>query len=58
MKMTQQDNSEQVIQDLTNLLRSEPFSFEIKVVKKPRGIRIIYEVTQEDMNKIIERKRK
>ena len=36
---------------VAKLLRHNPFSFEIVVKKKPKGIKIIYEVTQEQMDR-------
>jgi hypothetical protein len=41
---------EKAISGITELLRSNPFTIEFKVVKKPRGIKIVYEVTQEEMD--------
>lgn len=48
--MTQEEQREQVIQNLTDMLRHNPFTFEFKVKKKPAGIKVIYEVTQEEMD--------
>lgn len=50
--MTQKEHRELAIQNITSMLRSNPFTFEFKVKKKPKGIRIIYEVTQEEMDAI------
>lgn len=47
--MTAKEKREQVIQGLTNLLQSIPFTVEYKVKKKPQGIKVIIEVTQEQM---------
>lgn len=52
--MTNEEKREQVIRDITGMLRSTNFTFEFKVRKKPKGIRVIYEVTQEQMNAIME----
>ena len=49
---------EQVIQNLLDLLRREPFTFECKVAKKPKGIKVIYEVTQEEMDVLLQKIRK
>ena len=49
---------EQVIQNIVDWLRSEPFTFEFKVAKKPKGIKVIYEVTQEEMDVLIQNRRK
>lgn len=48
-----EEKREQVIQDIAGLLRVSPFSIEYKVKKRPQGVKIILEVTQEDMNKLI-----
>ena len=45
---------EQVIQNITEMLRRNPFTFEFKVKKRPQGIKVIYEVTQEELNKMME----
>lgn len=47
--MTTEEKREQVIQGLTNLLQSTTFTVEYKVKKKPAGIKVIIEVTQEQM---------
>lgn len=55
--MTQQDKQrEQVIQYVSELLRNNPFAFEFKVKKKPAGVKIIYEVTQEEMDWITKKR--
>lgn len=48
--MTAEEKREQVIQGLTNLLQSTPFTVEYKVKKKPQGIKVIIEVTQEQID--------
>ena len=47
--MTTEEKREQVIQGLTNLLQSTQFTVEYKVKKKPQGVKVIIEVTQEQM---------
>lgn len=47
--MTTEEKREQVIQGLTDLLQITPFTMEYKVKKKPQGIKVIIEVTQEQM---------
>lgn len=47
--MTTEEKREQVIQVLTSLLQSSPFTVEYKVKKEPQGIKVIIEVTQEQM---------
>ncbi len=49
--MAQKSDRDQAIEQVAKLLRDNPFSFEIVVVKKPKGIKIIYEVTQEQMDR-------
>ena len=48
--MTQEERREQAIQDVAELLRRNPFMVEFKVKKKPEGVKVILEVTQEEMN--------
>lgn len=50
--MTDKEKREQVIQGLTNLLQSTPFTVEYKVKKKPAGIKVVIEVTQEQMESL------
>ena len=42
-----------MIQGITEMLKINPFTFEFKVKKKPTGIKVIYEVTQEQLNKVM-----
>ena len=48
-----EEQREKVIENIVSLLRTNRFSVEFKVMKKPRGIRIIHEVTQEQMDDIL-----
>ena len=48
--MKQEERREQAIQDVAELLRRTPFKVEFKVKKKPEGVKVILEVTQEEMN--------
>jgi hypothetical protein len=48
--MTTEEKREQTIQGLANMLRTSPFQVEFKVKKKPAGIKVIIEVTQEQMD--------
>lgn len=50
--MTTEEKREQTIQGLADMLRTSPFQVEFKVKKKPAGIKVIFEVTQEQMDKI------
>ena len=51
MKQTE-EKREQTIQGLADMLRTSPFQVEFKVKKKPTGIKVIIEVTQEQMDGI------
>ena len=48
-----EEKREQAIQLIADLLRDNEFTFEYKVKKKPQGIKIIYELTQEELDEII-----
>jgi len=50
--MTDDEKREQVIQNITEMLQHNPFTFEFKVKKKPAGIKVIIEVTQEQMDRV------
>lgn len=50
--MTDREKREQTIQSLADMLRTSPFQVEFKVKKKPAGIKVIIEVTQEQMDGI------
>ena len=50
--MTPEEQREQVIQHISDMLRRTPFTFEFKVKKNPKGIKVIYEVTQEQMDEM------
>lgn len=51
--MTDEEKRELLIQNIAEAMRREHFSFEFKVKKKPEGIKIVYEVTQEEMDDIV-----
>ena len=51
--MTEKEEKDLAIKTITNMLRSTPFTVEFKVVKNPKGIRIIHEVTQEELDAAI-----
>lgn len=53
--MTNEELREQAIQNLAEILRTTPFKVDFQVVKKPKGIRIIYEVTQEHMDAMMKK---
>lgn len=50
--MTTEEKREQTIQGIADMLRTSPFQVEFKVKKKPAGIKVIIEVTQEQMDGI------
>jgi len=51
--MTQDEKREQVIQGLADMMRRMPFQTEFKVKEKPAGIKVTIEVTQEEMDMIL-----
>ena len=53
--MAQDEKREQVIQNIADMLRTNPFTFEFKVRKNPKGIKVICEVTQEHMDAMIKK---
>ena len=54
--MKPEEQREIAIRKIADMLRTTPFAFEFKVVKRPKGIKVIYEVTQEQMDEIVKRK--
>ncbi len=52
---TEEEKREQAIQSVAEGLRRNPFSVVFKVKKKPAGIKIIFEVTQEEMDAMLEK---
>ena len=50
--MTTEEKREQTIQGLADMMRTSPFQVEFKVKKKPAGIKVIIEVTKEQMEGI------
>ena len=44
-----------LVNRITEMLMSQGFTFEYVVRKKPKGIRIIYEVTQEELDAMVEK---
>lgn len=49
------EKKEFAINLVTNMMRTQPFSIEFKVKKKPQGIKIAFEVTKAEMQAIINR---
>ena len=52
-KMTKEELREKVIEGIADLLRCSSFSFEYRVKKKPEGVKVISEVTQEQLDAIM-----
>ncbi len=51
------EKKELVINLITNMMRTQPVSIEFKVKKKPQGMKIVFEVTEAEMQAIINRKK-
>lgn len=51
--MTQDEKREEVIQAIADMLRVSSFTFEYKVKKKPQGLKVVREVTQEELDEIL-----
>ena len=49
------DQREKVLNGLMKLLSNSAFTYELVVKKKPKGIRIIHEVTKEEMDAMVEK---
>ena len=54
MANEQDEKREKAINAIVNLLRINSFSVAYKVVKKPKGVKVIYEVTQKEMDEVVE----
>ena len=52
--MTHEEGREQAILGLADLMRTTHFTVEFKVKKKPTGIKVIVDVTKEQMDKVME----
>ena len=53
MANEQDEKREKVICMIADMMRTNNFSFEYKVVKKPQGIKVTFEVTKEQMDEIV-----
>lgn len=53
LTLEEEQQRERVIQGITEMLKINPFRFEFRVKKKPTGIKVIYEVTQEQLNEMM-----
>jgi hypothetical protein len=49
-----EEKREQAIQAIANTMRDCGFDVELQVKKKPKGIKVIIEVTQEQMDVMVE----
>lgn len=49
-----EEKRERAIQAIANMMRKTRFDIELKVKKKPKGIKVIIEVTQEKMDAMVE----
>lgn len=47
-----QPNREKVVAGITKMLLTNPFTFEFEVKEKPQGIKVICEVTKEQMEQM------
>lgn len=52
--MTLEEKRDAAVQSLMELLKNNPVTVEYKVVKKPKGIKIIFEVTREEMDALVQ----
>lgn len=55
--MDKEEDRELIIQSITDMLRNNSFSFKFEVKKNPKGIKVIYEVSQEQMDEIFNKKK-
>lgn len=51
--MNAEEKREQAIQNIVGLLRDNDFAVEFAIVDEPKGIRVVCEVTQEQMDIVI-----
>lgn len=56
--MTQEEQREQALQSIMNMLRDTDFSVEFIVKKNPKGAKIIFELTQEQLEEIMNQTKK
>lgn len=50
--MTKEEQKEEVILNIADMLRMTPFKVEYQVKEKPEGVKVIIEVSQEDMDEM------
>ena len=53
MTLEEEQQRERVIQGITEMLKINPFTFEYRVKKKPAGMKVVYEVTQEQLDEMM-----
>lgn len=53
MANEQQEKRGKVIGMIADMLRTNNFSFEYKVVKRPKGIKVVFEVTKEQLDAVM-----
>lgn len=53
MTLEEEQQRERVIQGITEMLKINPFTFEYRVKKKPAGMKVICEVTQEQLDEMM-----
>ena len=49
-----EEKREQAIQAIADMMRDSGFNLEFKVKKKPQGVKVIIEVTQEQMDAMMD----
>lgn len=49
----EEEQREKEIQGVANMLREYPFEIVCRIRKKPKGVKIIYEVTREQMEEAV-----
>lgn len=49
-----EEKREQAIQVIADMMRNYGFNLEFKVKKKPQGVKVIIEVTQEQMDAMVD----
>ena len=54
--LTSDEQRAQIVRNISECLMTTPFTFEFKVKKKPSGIHIVYEITQEEMDRMCNEK--
>ena len=50
MTQAENNNIDEIVNELGKMMHRNPFSIEFQVKEKPQGIKIIFEVSQEEMD--------